>query len=59
MGNFVNYGPSYTNELVKYQMLMNFHLHLNHRVGYESSCGVVRSRISLERLTFVGIVIVA
>ncbi len=31
--NVVNYGPLYTNELVNYQMLMNIHLHVNHRVG--------------------------
>ncbi len=30
---FVNYDPLYTNELVNYQMLMNLHLHANHRVG--------------------------
>ncbi len=29
----MNYGPLYTKELVNYQMLMNFHLHVNHHVG--------------------------
>ncbi len=33
MVNFLNYDPIYTNELVNYQMLMNLHFHVNHRVG--------------------------